>query len=85
MDMNVLAWIVFGLIVGVIANAIEPGPQRGGLIGAILLGIVGALVGGFLADLVFGVTVTGFNLTSFLVAIAGSLLLLFIGRAIRRA
>jgi len=82
---NILSWILFGLIVGIVANAIDPNPNRGGVLGSILLGIVGALVGGFLANLIFGVTVTGFNLTSFLVAVAGSLLLLFIGRAVRRA
>lgn len=82
--MNILSWILFGLIVGIVANTLDPQPARGGLIGAILLGIVGALIGGFLAELIFGIGVTGFNLTSFLIAIAGSLVLLFIGRAIRR-
>jgi uncharacterized membrane protein YeaQ/YmgE (transglycosylase-associated protein family) len=83
--MNIISWILFGLIVGIVANAVDPSPDRGGLLNAILLGVVGALVGGFLADLIFGVGVTGFNLTSFLIAIAGSLLMLFIGRALRRA
>ncbi len=83
--MNIISWIIFGLIVGIIANAIDPEPARGGLLNAMLLGIVGALIGGFLADLIFGVNVTGFNLTSFLIAVAGSLILLFIGRAMRRA
>lgn len=82
--MNIVSWILFGLIVGIVANAIDPGPNRGGLLGSILLGIVGALLGGFVSDMIFGVGVTGFNLTSFLVAIAGSLILLFIGRAMRR-
>lgn len=82
--MNIISWILFGLIVGIVAHAIDPYPNGGGLLGSILLGIVGSLVGGFLADIVFGITVTGFNLSSFLVAVAGSLLLLFIGRGIRR-
>jgi len=82
--MNVLAWIVFGLIAGVIANLIDPRPSSGGLLGAIVLGVAGALVGGFLANLVFGLTVTGFNFTSFAIAVLGSLLLLFIGRAFTR-
>jgi uncharacterized membrane protein YeaQ/YmgE (transglycosylase-associated protein family) len=77
--------MLFGLIVGIVANAVDPEPNRGGVLGSILLGIVGALVGGFLANLIFGISVTGFNLTSFLVAVAGSLILLFIGRAIRKA
>jgi len=83
--MNIVSWILFGLIVGIVAHAIDPNPNSGGILGAMLLGIVGALVGGFLANLVFGISITGFNLTSFLVAVAGSLLLLFIGRAVRRA
>jgi uncharacterized membrane protein YeaQ/YmgE (transglycosylase-associated protein family) len=82
--MNILSWIFFGLIVGVVANAIDPAPNRSGIIGSMLLGIVGALAGGFLANLIFGMTVTGFNTTSFLVAIAGSLVLLFVGKAIRK-
>ena len=83
--MNILSWILFGLIVGIVANTIDPAPNRNGIIGSMLLGIVGALVGGFIANLVFGMTVTGFNTTSFLVAIAGSLVLLFVGKTIRRA
>ncbi len=83
--MNVISWLIFGMIVGIVANAIDPADNKGGLFGSILLGIVGALVGGFLANLVFGINVTGFNVTSFLVAIAGSLLLLFVGKAMRRA
>lgn len=78
-------WILFGLIVGIVANAIDPYPSSGGLLGSVILGIVGAMVGGFLADLLFGVGITGFNLPSFLVAVGGSLILLFLGRAFSRA
>jgi uncharacterized membrane protein YeaQ/YmgE (transglycosylase-associated protein family) len=81
--MTVLAWVLFGLIAGSIANMIDPSPSRGGWLGSIVLGIVGALVGGFLADMIFGVGVTGFNASSFLVAIAGSLIVLFGARALR--
>lgn len=83
--MNVLSWILFGLIVGIVANAIDPADNQGGLLGAVLLGVVGALVGGFLANLLFGVSVTGFDITSFIVAVAGALLVLFGARALRRA
>lgn len=82
--MSIIAWLLFGLIVGIIANAIDPEKETGGTLGAIVLGIVGALVGGFLANLIFGTSMSGFNLTSFLIAVAGSLILLFAGRAIRR-
>ena len=82
--MNILSWILFGLIVGVVANAIDPSPNKRGATGSILLGVIGALVGGLLANLIFGITISGFNITTFLVAIAGSLLLLFFGKAMRR-
>jgi uncharacterized membrane protein YeaQ/YmgE (transglycosylase-associated protein family) len=81
---NIVSWILFGLIVGIVANAIDPSPNKSGVTGSILLGVVGALVGGLLANLIFGITITGFSLTTFLVAIAGSLLLLFFGKAMRR-
>lgn len=82
--MNILAWIVFGLIVGIIANYIDPRPAYGGILGAIVLGILGALVGGFLSSLVFGVGISGFNLPSLIIAVLGALLLLLIARAVRR-
>ena len=82
--MNILSWILFGLIVGMVANAIDTLP-KGGFMGSVLLGIVGALVGGFIANLIFGVSINGFNTSAFLVAIAGSLLLLFFGKALKKA
>lgn len=82
--MSVVSWIIFGLIAGTLANVIDPRPSSGGIVGAVILGIVGALVGGFLVNVLLGIDVTGFNLTSFVVAIAGSLLLLFVGRALRQ-
>lgn len=82
--MNVLGWIILGLIAGAIANLIDPDPARGGLLGAIILGIGGALVGGFLANLLFGISVTGFDFTSFIVATLGALVLLYLGKAFRR-
>lgn len=85
MIMNIVYWIIFGLIAGAIASFIAPG-ARGGILGLIVLGIVGALVGGFLGRLLFGVSVTGFDLHSFVVAVLGSLLVLFLtGRLSRTA
>ncbi len=81
---NVLAWMLFGLIAGSIANAVDPYPSRSGFLGSIVLGIAGALVGGFIASTFFGVGVTGFDFTSFGVAIAGALLLLYGSRAFTR-
>lgn len=75
--MSIIYWIIFGLIAGVIASFIMPG-VKGGIIGLIILGIIGAVVGGYLGQMFFGVSVTGFNLTSFIVAVAGSILVLFL-------
>lgn len=77
--MSIIYWIVFGLIAGSVANFLSP-HFKGGMIGSIVLGIIGAVVGGYLGQMFFGVGVTGFNLSSFIVAIAGSLFVLFIGR-----
>lgn len=82
--MNILAWILFGLITGFIANLIEPSPSFGGLIGAVLLGILGGILGGFLANLILGVSLTGFNISSFVMSIIGSLLVLFANRAVSK-
>ena len=83
--MGIISYIIFGLIVGIIANVIDPDESRGGLLGAIVLGILGAVVGGVLGNALFGVGVSGFNISSFLVAVAGALLLLWVGRAFRRS
>jgi uncharacterized membrane protein YeaQ/YmgE (transglycosylase-associated protein family) len=78
--MGLLAWIVVGMIAGYVANLLMGG--RTGFIGTILLGIIGAVVGGFLAGTVFHVAdVTGLNGESILVAIFGSIVVIFLARA----
>lgn len=84
MQLGILGWILFGLIVGSIANAIDPKPSKGGLIGSIILGIVGALVGGFIGSLLLNRDVTGFDIPSLLLAIGGAMVLLFVGKALTR-
>jgi uncharacterized membrane protein YeaQ/YmgE (transglycosylase-associated protein family) len=81
--MVIIYWIIFGLIAGTIANFIAPSSQ-GGVVGSIVLGIIGAVVGGYLGQRFFGVGVTGFNLKSFVLAVAGALLVLFISRLLVR-
>ena len=78
--MGIIAWIVLGLIAGAIAKAIMPGDDPGGIIVTMVIGIVGALIGGFLGSQVLGTGTTGFDLRSILLAIVGSLILLFIYR-----
>lgn len=75
--MGILTWIIFGLIAGAIAKWIMPGKDPGGFIVTILIGIAGALVGGFIGNALGFGDVSGFNIGSFLIAILGSLILLF--------
>ena len=79
--MGLLSWIVVGAIAGWLSGQVMKG--RGfGLLGDIIVGIVGGLIGGFLADVLFKVpnAVNGFNLTSILVAFLGAIVLLFVVR-----
>jgi uncharacterized membrane protein YeaQ/YmgE (transglycosylase-associated protein family) len=74
--MGILSWIVFGLIAGFLAKFLMPGRAPHGIVVTIILGILGALVGGFIAtQLGFG-DVNGFNLMSFLIAVGGAVLVL---------
>jgi uncharacterized membrane protein YeaQ/YmgE (transglycosylase-associated protein family) len=73
---------VVGLIAGVLAKLIMPGDDPGGFIVTILLGIVGAFVGGFVVNLLGGAGVSGFNLWSILVATLGAIILLAIYRLV---
>jgi uncharacterized membrane protein YeaQ/YmgE (transglycosylase-associated protein family) len=79
--MNIISWLLFGLIAGIIANTIDPSPERGGLLGAVVLGVLGALLGGLLSNLIFGIGINGFNLPSLLIAVGGSLVVLFMSHA----
>lgn len=82
--MNLFMWLLFGVFVGLISNLLDPYPSRGGAIGAILLGVGGALIGGFLSTLIFDSRLSNFSFTSFAVSILGALLILYIGRVLRR-
>mgnify|MGYP003387504250 CR=1 FL=1 len=78
--MGILAWIVLGLIAGLLAKLLMPGRDPGGIIITILLGIGGALVGGFLGtQLGFG-GLSGFDLRSMAIAVGGAVLMLFVYR-----
>jgi uncharacterized membrane protein YeaQ/YmgE (transglycosylase-associated protein family) len=75
---GILGWILFGLIVGAVAKLLMPGRDPGGIIVTMLLGIAGALVGGFLGRLL-GFYGPG-NVAGFFMAVVGSVLLLFVYR-----
>lgn len=82
--MGILAWILFGLIAGAIAKWIMPGKDPGGFIVTILIGIAGALLGGFIASALGFGGVESFDFRSFLIAILGAILLLWIYRQVKK-
>jgi uncharacterized membrane protein YeaQ/YmgE (transglycosylase-associated protein family) len=82
--MGIVSWIILGLVVGIIAKFLMPGKDPGGIVITILLGVAGAIAGGYISS-VFGFgKVTGFDFRSLIIAICGSLVLLIIYRAIKR-
>ena len=77
--MGIIGWIVLGLLAGAIAKAILPGKQGGGWVITLILGVVGALLGGFIGSAVFGVSLDGFfDISTWLLAIGGSIIVLLI-------
>jgi uncharacterized membrane protein YeaQ/YmgE (transglycosylase-associated protein family) len=81
--MGILSWIVIGLIVGALAKWLMPGPDPGGILVTILLGIAGAFVGGAIASALGLGSFTGFNVGSLAIAVGGAMLLLFGYRKLR--
>ncbi len=79
--MSIIAWIILGLLAGWIASMIMGGGGYG-VVGDIIVGIIGALIGGFITGPLFGIDVTGFNVTSLIVAIVGAIILIAIYRAL---
>lgn len=80
--MNILAWILLGAVAGWIASLVADTNEEQGLIGNILVGIAGALLGGFLVSLIGGEGITGFNLYSLIVSIGGAILILILWKQI---
>lgn len=81
MVMQVLGWIIFGLIAGVVAKLLMPGKDPGGFIITVLLGIAGSLIGGYVGSLL---GIKGGWLISFAMAVVGAMLLLMVYRLVRR-
>jgi len=79
----IIGWIIFGLIAGAIAKLLMPGRDPGGWIVTMLLGIAGAVIGGWIGGMLWGSTgATDWSIGSFVLAIAGAVLLLAIYRMI---
>ena len=81
--MGILSWIVLGLIAGFLAGQFMKGGGYG-LVGDIVLGIVGALVGGFLASTLLGLDVNGFNIISILIAFVGACIVIAVARMLTK-
>ena len=82
--MGIIAFIILGLLAGIIAKAILPGEDPGGIIVTIIIGVAGALLGGFLAGVIFDADPLDefFDISTWLTAIVGSIILLLIYRAL---
>ena len=83
--MNIIAWIIFGALVGWIASIIMGRNSQMGALANIIVGVLGALIGGFIFQALGAAPVTGFNIYSLIVALIGAIVLLFIVGAVRRA
>ena len=79
---DIITWVVIGGLAGWVASMIVGTDKSQGMLGNIVAGIVGALVGGFLFGLIGGSGFTGFNIWSFVVALVGAVVVLFIWKAI---
>lgn len=81
--MGILGFLLLGLIVGAIAKAIVPGDRPGGLLATLILGVVGALLGGWIGSVVFHVGLQSFfSISTWLLAILGAVIVLVIYQAV---
>lgn len=78
--MGIIAWIIFGLIAGILAKFLMPGSYDIGLIWTCILGIVGAVVGGAISSFFGKGKVDGFNFGSFVVAVIGAIVVLYLAK-----
>lgn len=82
--MNIFLWVLFGVAAGVVAHISDEREAAGGVLGAMMLGILGAVGGGIVATFLFGIPLVSvsFDLVSFIIAIVGSILLLLVHRTV---
>ncbi|MFB6325566.1 hypothetical protein HA42_03470 [Pantoea deleyi] len=81
--MGILSWVLFGLLAGVIARCIMPGKENMGIFMTIVLGIIGALIGGAVSTALGFGQVSGFNIFSIAIATVGAIIVLFVIHKIR--
>ena len=83
--MGILGWLLFGLLAGAVARALTPGRQGIGCFGTLAVGVVGALLGGFLGEAVLDEDIDfGWDLKPFLLAVSGAVVLLLLLNAVQR-
>jgi len=80
--MGIIGWIILGGLAGWVASKIMGNDKQQGLLGNIIVGIIGAGIGGFIVSMIGGEGVTGFNIWSFVVALLGAIILLWLWRMI---
>jgi uncharacterized membrane protein YeaQ/YmgE (transglycosylase-associated protein family) len=80
--MSFFAWIIVGLIAGWLAKMISPGPERTGLLATLLIGVIGAIAGGIIANALGYAGATGVNVYSIIIATAGAVLFLWIWKTV---
>lgn len=89
--MNIIVWVVLGLLAGAIAKAVYPGYQGGGILSTMILGIVGAFIGGSLLTLLQTGTLqltaagAGLSITGILIAVLGAIIAIYIWGLLRRS
>ncbi|HYC79627.1 MAG TPA: GlsB/YeaQ/YmgE family stress response membrane protein [Candidatus Binatia bacterium] len=77
--MNILIWIVFGGLAGWVATVLTGNDSQFGIIGNIIIGVIGSYIGGWLSSKLFhGPPVVGFDIRSFIIAVLGSIVLLWV-------
>ncbi len=82
--MGIISWIIIGALAGWIASMITGKSKEMGAVANVVVGIVGGVIGGVVMNLIGGKGVTGFNLWSLIVAVAGAVILLWIVRAMKK-
>jgi uncharacterized membrane protein YeaQ/YmgE (transglycosylase-associated protein family) len=86
--MNILAWIILGLVAGAIAKAVYPGVQGGGILSTLILGVIGAFIGGSLYSLLavgsLQLNSVSFSIPGLLVAVVGAILAIFLWGLVNR-
>lgn len=78
--MWILGWIIFGALVGWVASLIMGTDEQQGFAGNVIVGVIGAVLGGFISQAFGGEGITGFNIVSFILALIGAVVLIFLVR-----